>query len=240
VLHFLLSTVGAVVTIAAMEVVGLLVVALLIVPATVARLLTDRLSTTLWLASGIGILCTTSGYLLALKLESSAAGMSAVTAGGLLLATILLSPSEGLLARLIRTIRLRVRICAEDVLAGLFRQQERAAEGERIVASWQQCRALAGGGLLSGAAVRWLNNQKLLDGTETISLTESGTRYARSLIRSHRLWESYLLENFNLPADHLHDPAEAMEHYIGPEMQRRIREELAEPAEDPHGRSIPD
>lgn len=239
-MHYLLTTVVAVVTISAMEVVGLLVVALLIVPAAIARLLTDRLSTMLWLASGVGVLCTTAGYLLALQLESSAAGMTAVAAGGLLTATIVLSPTDGLLARLIRTIRLRIRICAEDVLAGLFRQQERAGTDNRVTASREQCRQLAGGGLLSGAALRWLLTQKLLGGAGPFALTESGTRYARSLIRSHRLWESYLLENFNLPADHLHDPAEAMEHYIGPEMQQRIKAELAEPAEDPHGRSIPD
>jgi Mn-dependent DtxR family transcriptional regulator len=60
------------------------------------------------------------------------------------------------------------------------------------------------------------------------------------MIRSHRLWEAYLQENFNLPPDHLHDPAEAMEHFIGPGVQQQITEELSQSAEDPHGRAIPD
>lgn len=241
-MHYLLTTVVAVVTISAMEVVGLLVVALLIVPASIARLLTEKLGTMLWLSSLIGITCSTSGYLLALWLDSSAAGLTAVTAGMLLLTAIVFSPKDGLLVRLSRTIRLRIRICAEDVLAGLFRQQERSDTPEAVVETTRShCLELAGGGLLANPALKWLQTQNLLTtGAGRISLTNAGAGYARSLIRSHRLWESYLLEHFNLPPDHLHDPAEEMEHYIGPEMQQRIKEELAAPAEDPHGRSIPD
>lgn len=240
--HYLLTTVVAMVTISAMEVVGLLVVALLIVPPAIARLLTDRLSTMLWLSSLIGIVCTTSGYLLALRWDSSAAGLTAVTAGLLLVATIVLSPSNGLLGRIIRTVRLRIRICAEDVLAGLFRQQERSETPSEIaIVSKNECRQLAGGGILAGSAVKWLKTSRLLrQSGNTMALTKKGLRYAQSLIRSHRLWESYLLENFSLPADHLHDPAEAMEHYIGPELQQQITEELAAPEADPHGRVIPD
>lgn len=241
-MHYLLTTVVSIVTISAMEVVGLLVVALLIVPAAIARLLTEKLSTMLWLSSLIGIVCTTAGYLLALRWNSSAAGMTAVVAGFLLISTIVLSPSDGLLGRTIRTVRLRIRICAEDILAGLFRQQERSDSPESVVvASPAKCRELAGGGMLASPAVNWLKTSRLLKQSgNQISLTERGLQYAESLIRSHRLWESYLSENFDLSPDHLHDPAEMMEHYIGPELQQQITEELAAPAEDPHGRIIPD
>lgn len=240
-MHYLLTTVVAIVTISAMEVVGLLVVALLIVPAATARLLTDKLSTMLWLSSFIGIVSTTLGYLLALRWNSSAAGMTGVVAGGLLISAIVLSPSDGLLGRIIRTVRLRIRICAEDVLAGLFRQQERSESPESVVvASPSECRELAGGGMLASSAVNWLKTSRLLKQSGSqMSLTEQGLQYAESLIRSHRLWESYLSENFDLTPDHLHDPAEAMEHYIGPGLQQQITEELAAPSEDPHGRAIP-
>lgn len=241
VMHYFLTTVVAVVTVSAMSVVGLLVVALLIVPPATARLLTNRLSTMLYLSCLLGISATTTGYFLALRWSSSAAGMTAVVAGVELLAAIVFSPLDGLFARAIRTVRLRVRICAEDVLAGLFRQQERTATPLlAVVVSAQQCLALAGNGVLAGRALRWLKVRKLLEHNgNRFSLTEQGLSYARSLVRSHRLWEAYLLENFDLPADHLHDPAEAMEHFIGPEIQQQITTELATPAEDPHGRAIP-
>ncbi len=241
-MHYLLTTVVAIVTVSAMEIVGLLVVALLIVPAATARLLTDRLSTMLWLSCLIGVSCTTFGYFLALRWNSSAAGLTAVVAGVELLIAIVVSPKHGLLGRLVRTVRLRIRICAEDVLAGLFRRQERSDAPDTLVqASLSECHTLAGNGLLAGPAVRWLRSRQLLQQVGSVtSLSESGLRYAQSMVRSHRLWEAYLQENFNLPPDHLHDPAEAMEHFIGPGVQQQITEELSQSAEDPHGRAIPD
>ncbi len=240
-MHYLLTTVVAVVTVSAMQVVGLLVVAMLIVPAAVARLLTDRLSTMLLLACAIGVTSTTGGYLLAVRWDSSAAGLTAVVAGLLLVGAIIVSPKNGLLGRAVRTAKLRVRICAEDVLAGLFRQQERSDTPSQFAnASLAECHGMAGNGLLAGAAVRWLRGRRLLkqDGSQ-LSLTDRGATYAQSLVRSHRLWEAYLLEKFDLPPDHLHDPAETMEHFIGPGMQQEITEVLAAPVEDPHGRVIP-
>jgi Mn-dependent DtxR family transcriptional regulator len=59
------------------------------------------------------------------------------------------------------------------------------------------------------------------------------------LVRGHRLWESYLGEHFALPLDHLHEPAERLEHFLGPQLQEQLAEELAEPGRDPHGRAIP-
>jgi len=158
------------------------------------------------------------------------------------LIAILLSPTNGVLGRVVRTVRLRIRICAEDVLAGLFRRQERSESPDlAAVASSGECHQMAGGGLLANAALRWLVSRQLLTGEgQQRSLTDRGLNYARSLVRSHRLWEAYLQENFDLNEDHLHDPAEDMEHFIGPELQQRITEELAAPAEDPHGRAIPD
>lgn len=241
-MHYLLTTVVAVVTVAAMEVVGLLVVALLIVPAASARLLTNRLSTMLCLACVLGVSCTTLGYFLALSWNSSAAGLAAVVSLAELVLIIIVSPQDGLLKRLLTTLRLRVRICAEDVLAGLFRKQEQAlARNSTTAVSLTDCHLLAGSGLLARPAVRWLKNRQLLSSSgDQWQLTERGLQYGRSLVRSHRLWESYLMENFDLPEDHLHIPAEDMEHFIGPELQQQITSELAAPVADPHGRSIPE
>lgn len=241
-MHYVLTTVVAIVTVSAMEVVGLLVVALLIVPPATARLLTSRLSTMLWMSCALGVCSTTLGYYFALHWNSSAAGMTAVVAGCFLISAILVSPTNGLLGRLIRTMKLRIRICAEDVLAGLFRRQERSdSPDEFAIASPDECHQMAGGGLLAGSAVRWLRSRKLLQATgNTMSLTDRGRNYAKSLVRSHRLWEAYLMQNFDLSEDHLHDPAEEMEHFIGPEVQQQITNELSAPLEDPHGRAIPE
>jgi manganese/zinc/iron transport system permease protein len=236
--HYLVTTSVAMVTVSAMEVVGLLVVALLTVPACIARMLTDRMGRMLWIAVLSGISCTTFGYLLALRWNSSAAGLTAVVAGVELTVAVLIAPQYGLLGRWRRSLQLRIRIAAEDVLAGLFRRMEHA--GAVVTESMDECRSLAGGGVAGHIAVRWLGQRGLLVTTNGMArLSDKGQRYAQGLVRSHRLWESWLDQNFDLPSDHLHDPAEAMEHFIGPEIQRQLEVDLDQPSSDPHGREIP-
>ena len=161
-----------------------------------------------------------------------------MVAGAELAAVILLAPKYGLLGRLWRSVQLKVRIGAEDVLAGLFRRRERS--GAVVSESVSGCRALAGSGLAAFIAVRWLSQRGLLLTSDGMAqLSDKGHRYAQGLVRSHRLWESWLDQNFDLPSDHLHDPAEAMEHFIGPAVQRQLEADLDQPNADPHGRKIP-
>lgn len=238
-IHYLMTTVVAMVTVSAMNVVGLLVVALLIVPACIARMLTDRLGRMLWIAVLSGMSCTTAGYFLALRLNSSIAGLAAVVAGAELATAILVAPKYGLLDRLRRSLQLKIRIAAEDVLAGLFRRMERA--GEAVPESVTGCRTLAGNGVAGHFAVHWLGRRGLLVTANGMAqLSDKGRRYAQGLVRSHRLWESWLDQNFDLPPDHLHAPAEAMEHFIGPVIQRQLEDDLDQPGADPHGREIPE
>jgi len=74
---------------------------------------------------------------------------------------------------------------------------------------------------------------------EECVLTETGRSVARRLVRSHRLWESYMAQHFPLPSDHLHEAANRVEHYLDGDMRDEIESELDGPGEDPHGRSIP-
>jgi Mn-dependent DtxR family transcriptional regulator len=59
------------------------------------------------------------------------------------------------------------------------------------------------------------------------------------VVRSHRLWESWLGRHAELPLDHLHPPAEWIEHHLGADVRRRIEAEVGLRSSDPHGRSIP-
>jgi Mn-dependent DtxR family transcriptional regulator len=70
-------------------------------------------------------------------------------------------------------------------------------------------------------------------------LTNHGREIAISLVRGHRLWESFLHRDFQLGEDHLHEPAEIAEHFLGPDMQAQISSQLDQPEIDPHGKSIP-
>ncbi|MFM8708097.1 MAG: metal-dependent transcriptional regulator [Planctomycetia bacterium] len=69
--------------------------------------------------------------------------------------------------------------------------------------------------------------------------TNRGREQADTVVRSHRLWEAWLGRHAELPLDHLHPPAEWIEHHLGAEVRRRIEAEVGLRASDPHGRSIP-
>lgn len=107
VMHYLLMTLVAVTTVAAFEAVGsIIVIAMLIVPAAAAHLLTDRLWLMVVLSAVIAVLCAVSGHLAALLVpglfgfaDTSTSGMMAVMAGVIFGLVALLAPRHGILVR---------------------------------------------------------------------------------------------------------------------------------------------
>jgi ABC-type Mn2+/Zn2+ transport system permease subunit len=240
-LHYLLMAWVAGVTVASFEAVGaILVVAMLIVPAATAHLLTDRLGWMMGVAALMAILSSVLGYWGARLLDTSVAGMMAVAAGGLFLLAVLFAPRHGVLGRLLRNLRLALRIAREDVLGELYRRQEAVERGETTEVGLEVAVARKrAGGWIGGLVVRSLRWSGLVrEVAGRLIPTPRGLARGRFLVRSHRLWETYLEQNSALPLDHLHDPAERMEHFIDPEMQAELEAEL-ERAVDPHGRKIP-
>ena len=106
VMGFGLVFMTALAAVAAFAAVGsILVIAMFICPAATARMLTDRLSTQLWLSAGASVISGIAGYLLAafgpLWLGSdhsiSAAGMIALVAGFIQVCAMIFAPKYGAL-----------------------------------------------------------------------------------------------------------------------------------------------
>jgi Mn-dependent DtxR family transcriptional regulator len=70
------------------------------------------------------------------------------------------------------------------------------------------------------------------------ALTDRGAERATALLRRHRLYESYLGE-LGYPPDHVHAPADRVEHYITPTITHEVEEAAHHPAIDPQGKTIP-
>lgn len=239
--HHLFLALVAIVTVASFESVGaILVVAMLIVPPATALLMSERLAGVLSWAVAFGATSAVYGYLLAMAINTSAAGAMAVVAGIQFSIALLVAPRAGLVSRWIHNYSLSIRIAAEDFLTSLYRLEERSLASRAPEAapaathkSWNQL-------LTEGLALRRIKRQGLVRARESgLALTDSGRAAAASLIRAHRLWETYLDTHFDLPRDHLHEPAERMEHYLGPELQEELAAELANRVTDPHGKAIP-
>lgn len=111
--HYALMAATSITTVTAFESVGaILVVAMIVGPAAVAYLWTDRLSAMIGIAVGVGVLSSALGYALARALDGSIAGAMAVVIGALFALSVLVSPRHGVLPRHWRRRELAARAAA--------------------------------------------------------------------------------------------------------------------------------
>lgn len=73
-----------------------------------------------------------------------------------------------------------------------------------------------------------------------VILTNFGRKEAANIVRKHRLWEVFLVENLNFSWDEVHDVAEQLEHIKSPKLVKQLDAFLGFPTHDPHGDPIPD
>ena len=71
------------------------------------------------------------------------------------------------------------------------------------------------------------------------SLTEIGLKQALSVVRRHRLLETFLSKTLGLSNENLHVEAERLEHALSKELENSIADYLGNPVRDPHGHPIP-
>ncbi len=71
-------------------------------------------------------------------------------------------------------------------------------------------------------------------------LTDDGQYIAVSIVRSHRLWEVFLVEKLGFSWGEIHAVAEQLEHVKHIDLVDRLEKFLNFPAFDPHGDPIPD
>jgi manganese/zinc/iron transport system permease protein len=240
-IHYSLLTVVTVTIVAAFEAVGsILVITMLIAPAATGQLLAHRIPTLIVTALTTATLAAVAGTIGATVLDTSVAGMMSVSAGALFFSALFFAPRGGIIARAVQRGGLQVQIAQEDILGLLYRWQETqgTSSSERKATKQLILDAFSHNYTIKIALVfaRLRGHIACRDGS--LYLTDSGLVEATALIRSHRLWESYLAKHLGLPADHLHDPSERAEHFIGPALTRELEKELRI-SQDPHGKKIP-
>jgi ABC-type Mn2+/Zn2+ transport system permease subunit len=224
----------AVATVAAFEAVGaVLVVAMLVVPAATAELLVHRMPLVAAVAVALAMVGACLGWAAAWWLNTSAAGMMAVVLGGFYALAVLLAPGDGLVARGAAGLGLAWRVAREDWLARIWRAGEEAGGAGEVARPRPRS-------AIERAAAAWLEWSGVVESRRgMVRLSAAGVREAETVVRSHRLWEAWLGRHAELPLDHLHPPAEWVEHHLGAAMRERIEAEMAAGEADPHGREIP-
>lgn len=72
-----------------------------------------------------------------------------------------------------------------------------------------------------------------------VRLTEEGERVALTMVRRHRLLETFLVTELGYSWDEVHVEAERLEHAVSDLFVERLDAKLARPQRDPHGDPIP-
>ena len=246
-MHYLLMILVAVTAVASFETVGnVLVVAMLVVPAAAAYMLTDRLVWMIILSVILATLSAITGHVGAIVVPSwfgyrstNTAGMMAVAAGIILILAITFGPKHGVLIKFVRRHLLSWGILTDDIIALLYRIDERGeitkpnAENLKIILfskTWAVKFVLAW--------LRW--RQDVTHSNGVYHLTPKGTIRAEGLVRSHRLWEHYLVSEAGVDPDRIHDKAERFEHFTDDKLREQLDTETDRPQIDPHGRPIPE
>jgi manganese/zinc/iron transport system permease protein len=150
--------------------------------------------------------------------------------------SLLFGTARGLVRTLRERARLRARILRENLLRELFEWYETAVSeaGGPTVSdllprrSWSLRRLIAMRNRLQKEGQVTLDEE-----TGSIRFTESGEVAAHSVVRKHRLWETYLITHADTAPGHVDWGADAIEHVLDEELVRELERKLEAKETDP-------
>ena len=230
VMNMALMSFVAIAAVASFEAVGsILVIAMLICPAATARLLTDRLGSQVIVSGVVALLSAVLGYWIASVMNVNAAGMISVASGVLLVLAIVGSPSHGAIAKRLHRSSIARTIAFEDILGTIYRRNEEDAPvslSDLLIRSERPK-------LTKRMLQHTIRSGLVLQSGSQYELSDEGELQAAQIIRRHRLWEGYLVDQAGLSPDHVHETAEQLEHL---DLSARLPD-LGQT--DPQGKPIP-
>jgi len=212
----------------------ILVVAMLITPSSAALLLSNKLKIVIVISAVIGLVSALIGMILSITWNTPPGPMMVVVCTFLYMLTVLFAPEKGLLPKAIRRYRQSNKIEREDIIKYAIKQF-----GKRKI-SLKEIQQYLG---LNESRVKshldYLAKDGLLNLDGGIGLTYKGKQKADSLVRAHRLWESYQVSSMGLSEEQIHEEAEILEHHLSEDILDQVDQKLGYPSTDPHGSPIP-
>jgi DtxR family Mn-dependent transcriptional regulator len=125
----------------------------------------------------------------------------------------------------------------EDYLKALYHlEMDFDAVSTNSIADYLDMKPSSVTDMLKKLAEKKFINYEKYKGT---SLTKRGRLIALSIIRKHRLWETFLVEKLGFGWDQVHIIAEQLEHIKSEELIENLDNFLGNPKYDPHGDPIP-
>jgi Mn-dependent DtxR family transcriptional regulator len=237
-IHYMLMTLLSMSIVAGLQSVGvILIIAMLITPPATAYLLSESLKKILILSALFGVISSVIGLYLSYHFNFASGASIVLVAVALFMIAFLFSPKDGVVTRLFRRRESTRLVLIEDVIKLSYRF-ENEKDKTQLVDKIANELGVTNGKVES--AIRTLTDKQLIEGTNgKYRLTEEGKKYALRLIRTHRLWETYITKEKVTGMEHIHPEAEKLEHVLPEELVDEIDEELGFPEKDPHGSDIP-
>lgn len=236
-MHYFLMFLLSLSIVASLQSVGvILVVAMLIIPASTAYLLTDRLSKMIVISAIIGFLAANLGLILAIILEITPGPTMTIVAVMMFLFTLLFSHKKGFVINSIKQKIKKYQIDQEDVLKAILQLEQRgnlSLEAIRKKLGFSKIKIYFHLHRLKGKTLI------LIADKQNIKITENGVKEGNRLVRAHRLWETYLVRKLGLSYDEIHEQAEKFEHILPGQFLDEVDKVLDYPQVDPHGSPIP-
>ncbi len=228
-LDLLLMMQVALLTVIGLHTVGaLLMVALLIVPAVAARFWTERMGWMALVAAGFGGLGSglgTAGSAIAFNLPTGPAIVLAC--GGLFLISLLVAPRRGVMADLLRRVRLRRQTLHAHLLRAVYEIAELSGDfGAPIDHAALQTRRSWSQRQLRRALRIGASRREITVDPGGVRLTERGRSAARRSVRTHRLWEHFLTTHADIAPSHVDRAADDIEHVIGEDLMHELERAL--------------
>ena len=217
-IHTVLTGMIALVCVAGISMVGvIMIVGLLITPAALAYMLTDRLPRMMVLAALMGIASVVVGLYFAEWVNASGGGAIMFVGFLLFLVGLVFAPRYGLLAGWLRRRALVPQSDLEDILKAAHEARSLADLPLSPVRRRKALRRLKRDALVAGVSA---------DGQ--IELTDDGRRDAAHIARSHELWEGHFIRDGVAP-DAAHAAAERLEHLHDERVMDWFDKELDQP-----------
>lgn len=236
VIHYFLMFLLSLSIVASLQSVGvILVVAMLIIPASTAYLLTNKLRNMIFISAITGLFAATSGLIVAIVFEITPGPTMTIMGSMAFGYALLFSPKRGFVINQIKKQKQKHQINEEDVLKRILQIGNKSELTPEIINN-----KLGFGISKVNRYLNNLQNKNLVEVTgKKISLTKNGIQEANKLVRAHRLWETYLSDKLGLSYENIHEQAEKYEHVLPSEFLDEIEEVLGHPKVDPHGQPIP-
>lgn len=229
-LDLLLMALVCTCTVVGLPAVGVvLMVSLLVIPPVAARFWTNRLSTMIYIAAALGGLSGALGTALSATLPTPDGVLSrgwptgpliTLVATAAFIISLLLAPKRGLIADLIRRVSVRTKIEEQNLLRAVYEHLE---PGNDLSREWRVSDIDAATKCLPRMVRKGLVQRR---GAHAYALSSAGQYEATKVVRAHRLWELFLIQQADIAPDHVDRDADQIEHVLAPEVLAQLEERL--------------